>query len=325
MARRTTKNTTGIARIEGVRANDAWVGFVCVNCGQLTTICIGEHLLTPEQAFSDCRWSCSHCQFVHAKDSSLPAWENWSDEALAAGSLPSQRFWQGFFRIHAENPAAYWKRCNVCGHVLPFSAFSKHTGWGPLEKQMECRSCKGAINAVLNPLRTKEQMHESAARRRAAQLLMDGQDERLSFEDLFKRFNGRCFKTKQPLDIKKRGSWQIDHILPATYLYPLTRENACLLSSEANQAKKSAWPGKYYSASELVELARLTGADLELLSHKEPVVNTKIDVDACVSRYLKVRERSNLTKRVKELKDLLEDYGLVSRLSKSNRKLLGYE
>jgi len=324
MARRSATNTTGIARTEGVRAHDAWVGFVCVCCGQLTTISIGERLLTPELALADCRWSCAHCQFVHAKDRHLPEWANWPEESRAAGSLPTHRFWQGFFRIHTENPAAYWKQCNVCGQVLPFAAFSKHRGWGPLEKQMECRSCKGAINAMLNPLRTKEQMHESAARRRVAQLLLKGENERLSFDDLFDRFGSRCFKTKQPLDINARHTWQIDHILPATYLYPLTKENACLLSAEANQAKKASWPSQHYTAGQLVELARITGTDLELLSRKEPVVNPDIDVDACVSRYLRVREGSNLAKRVQELKDLLEDFDLLASLSKANRKLLGY-
>ena len=60
---------------------------------------------------------------------------------------------------------AYWKQCNTCGRILPGRAFSGHAGWGPLEKQMECRSCKAVINTNLNPKRTKEQLHESSARR----------------------------------------------------------------------------------------------------------------------------------------------------------------
>jgi len=44
----------------------------------------------------------------------------------------------------------------------------------------------------------------------------------------------------------------------------------------------------------------------------------------CVKRYLQVREHSNLKKRIKELKKLLEDYTLIDNLSVENKKLLGY-
>ena len=100
---------------------------------------------------------------------------------------------------------------------MPFAAFSKHSGWGPLERQMECRSCKGAINAVLNPKRTKEQLHEASVSRRIADLLLEGENETINIVDLFKRFGSRCFKTKQRLDIKKRDTWAIDHILPSRW------------------------------------------------------------------------------------------------------------
>lgn len=189
---------------------------------------------------------------------------------------------------------------------------------------MECRSCKGSINAQLNPLRTKEQLHEGAKRRRAAELLLEGQDEPIDFEDLFRRFDGKCFKTGKSLDIKKRKTWDIDHILPSAYLYPLSVQNAALLSSEANQAKRDKWPSQFYTNQELVNLSRLTGADLALLASKEPVLNSKIDVNACVLRGLTVREHSDLGKRVKALKWLLEKYDLTSKLTSKNKKMLGF-
>jgi len=324
MARRGAKNSTGIARLENLQAHDAWAGFVCVRCGLLNTVRIGQKLLAPDDALESCRWSCGKCGFEHGKDSALPDWDNWPGEATAAGSAPAMRFWQGFFRIHTENPSSYWKQCNTCGRVLPFQAFSRHAGWGPLERQMECRSCKGAINAVLNPLRTKEQMQESASRRRVSELLLKGENERMDFADLFKRFGGKCFKTGQKLDIHARETWELDHILPSTWLYPMTKANACLLSKEANQNKKAAWPSHFYTNNELIELARITGADLSLLASREPVVNPEIDVDACVTRYLKVREGGNLQKRVKELRDLLDSRGLSAGLSAANKRLLGH-
>ena len=51
------------------------------------------------------------------------------------------------------------------------------------------RSCKGAINAKLNPLRTKQQLHESAVGRRIAELFAQEEDEKISIEKLFERFN----------------------------------------------------------------------------------------------------------------------------------------
>ena len=323
MARRSAKNTTNISRLVVKGAHDAWVGFLCVKCGGLNTIHLGGTILAGDAAYESCVWKCAHCRFLHGKDRPLPGWKNWPTEARAEKSVPANRFWQGFFRIHTENPAAYWKQCNVCGRVLPFSAFSHHKGWGPLEKQMECRACKGAINAVLNPLRTKEQLHESAVRRRVSELLLKGENQRLSHQEIFERFGGKCFKTGVPLDINARDTWQIDHILPSVYLYPLTSENACLLSKDANQNKKAIWPSKFYTGPQLNNLARITGASIELLSSPDPVVNANIDVNACVSRYLNVRHNTRLDKRVAELKQIIVELGLFPRLSAANRKLLG--
>jgi CRISPR/Cas system Type II protein with McrA/HNH and RuvC-like nuclease domain len=190
---------------------------------------------------------------------------------------------------------------------------------------MECRSCKGAINAVLNPKRTKEQLHESAVRRRIADLFLEEENESIDFQDLFDRFDSRCFKTKEPLDINQRETWAIDHILPSKYLYPLKRENAALLSRNANENKRDKWPSKFYTNSELIELARISGANIDLISNKLPIMNHNIDVNRGVERYLQVREKSDLPKRIKEIKKILLVYELVDNLSLENKKLLGFE
>jgi len=208
---------------------------------------------------------------------------------------------------------------------LPFSAFSKHSGWGPLQRQMECRSCKGAINAVLNPKRTKEQLHESSVRRRIADLFLEGENQQIDIVELFEKFGNKCFKTKKPLDIKKRRTWAIDHILPSKWLYPLSKENTALLSKEANNSKGEKWPSQFYTNNELIELAKITGADLGLISSKVPVMNNNIDVNKCVERYLRVREKSNLRKRISELKKIIKNYGLIDRLTLGNKKILGFK
>jgi hypothetical protein len=261
---------------------------------------------------------------VHENGARLP-FQNWPRKAVRQASPATARFWQAFFRSATERPASYWKQCNVCGRVLPFSAFSRHKGWGPLERQMECRSCKGAINAILNPKRTKEQLHEGAVRRRAADLLLEGQNQRIVFEDLFRRFGSRCFKSGQGLDIRDRSCWRVDHILPSRYLYPLTPRNAALLSKEANESKRDQWPSQFYTNSELKRLAKITGADLALLSSPTPVLNPHIDVNACVERALQVRERSDLHKRILKLRQFLLRVGLADRITNQNRKILGLE
>lgn len=333
MARRTTVNKTNIPRIPGIRVHDAWVHFVCVRCDADNVVHIGDKLLTPLDAYTTQSWKCKACGFVHGKDAPLPArglkdkqrpFSRWKAAVISEGSLTTERFWNAFFTAATEAPESYWKQCGTCGRILPFRDFSRHVGWGPLEKQMECRACKAVINTNLNPKRTKEQLHESSARRRTADLLLNGVNERIDQQDLFKRFGGKCFKTGKKLDIKDRKSWAIDHILPSRWLYPLTKENAALLSTEANGNKNDRWPSEFYSNEELKRLATITGANLELIASKTPVVNTNIDVNACVTRMLTVRSATDLTKRIKELKKLLEDYELVDLLSVKNKRMLGY-
>ena len=60
-------------------------------------------------------------------------------------------------------------------------------------------------------------------------------------------------------------------------------------------------------------------------TRKEPVVNPNIDVNACVSRFLSVRERSNLHKRIEELKKLLTDNNLINHLTVENKRFLGIQ
>lgn len=322
MTRRKTVNKTGLPRIEGIPIHDAWVGFICLSCKELNNINIGTELLDPKSA-DELEWKCKKCGYLHSKDSDLP-FEHWREEDRLAESLTAQRFWKAFFNNATENPESYWKQCNACGRLLPFNAFSKHSEWGALERQMECRSCKAAINALLNPKRTKQQLHESAVRRRVAELLVEQENEFINIEELFERFDSKCFKSGVKLDISKRETWDIDHIIPSKWLYPLSKSNAALLSKAANNNKRDKWPSEYYTNNELLRLAKITGADLSLISSKEPVINTNIDVNKCVERYLQVRERSHLPKRIEELKKIITDYKLINSLNNENKSLLGF-
>ena len=326
MARRQTVNKTGIERLGTVDSSEVFVMYTCVNCGEVNIESVGNRLLAPNEAYENSRWECAHCKYVHSKDSDLPEhWEKtWNPDYLLADSEQCQAFWKAFFRASTLKPEVYWKACNVCGRLLPYSAFDRHARWGALEKQLECKSCKAAINATLNPRRTSEQLREGSLRRRLGDLFAPT-DTKIDVEDLFQRFDGKCFLTGTPLDINDTQSWHIDHILPSKYFYPLTRENACLLSAKANGNKRDKWPSQFYTDKQLVELAKITGAPLELLLSPEPVLNTDIDVNKAFERWTDVRDRSDLVKRLKEFKKVIVDNNLVEFLSENNRKALGLD
>ena len=322
MTRRQTKNITGIVRLPGIPYHDAWVCFICINCREVNTLKIGDKLLSPTNAYQNAKWECLHCGFVHSRNSDLPFTSLPPDKTLS-GTVTAQRFWQAFFSVSTEHAESYWKQCNVCGRILPFSSFSKHSNWGPLQRQMECRACKAAINSILNPKRTNQQLFESSINRRLGDMLLSGDNEYISIDELFVIFNNKCFKCKKPLDKRKRNTLAIDHILPSKYLYPLTYPNAALLCKQCNDNKRDRWPSDFYTNNELIDLARLTGANLHLLSSHKPIINTSIDVDACITRVLSVRERSNLRKHLTELKRMIVQYGLATKISDKNRKILG--
>lgn len=327
MTRRKTTNRNGISRIKITGSfQAAYCHYTCLNCGKNNYVNIGLKLLNPKDAFENCMWTCDYCGFIHSQESPLPSsWDNWQRDYLESDSPTAIGFWRAFFRQATLKPEYYWKKCNVCGRILPSSEFDRHVGWGPLEKQMECRCCKGAINSIGNPRRTTEQLREGSIRRRIADMFVETENEKINVEALFKRFGSKCFKTGKPLDIKATGTWHIDHIMPSKYLWPLTTRNAALLSNEANENKNALWPSQFYTPQQLVELSKITGADLELLSSKEPVINHNINVNRGVDRYLNVRNSNDsLPRRVAEVRKVLETYGLVGQLDDLHKDILGY-
>ena len=335
MARRKIVNSSDIKTRPGVQQNDLWIMFVCLNCGEVNVIDIGEKLLTPEQAYKSQKWECRKCHYIHSKDSDLPEnWQKfWDSQLLSGMSLTAQRFWQAFFRNATDDPEHYWKQCKICGRVLPATDFAKHSGptsqWSELHKQRECKACKAAINAMLNKKRTSEQLREASAKRRLGDLLartgIDEDDSKLDIAEIFRRFDSKCFKTGKPLDINDRQSWHIDHILPSRYWYPLTMDNACLLSSDANESKNDTWPSQFYTPQELVRLSEITGAPLKLLTSPEPVYNTDVDANLMVDKYLDIRNTTDLSKRVNELRKMIESNGLIDKLTEKNKHRLGFQ
>lgn len=327
MARRKSSNITGIRHLSDVPNDDIWIAYTCLECNEVNYENIGKHIVTAEYAYNNFEWKCKKCEYIHSKNSDIPKrFDNWDDALRKYDSLTCQRFWQSFFRLSTANPENYWKQCTTCGRVLPSTFFAKHTKWSELEKQQECKSCKAAINAIGNPKRTKEQLREGTTRRRLGDLMNPDLDYKpySDIKDIFKRFGGKCFMTGENLDINNTAEWAIDHILPATYFYPLTKENAALLSAKANGDKRAKWPSEVYNNSQLLELSRITGADINLLSSPTPILNTNIDVNLAVERYIgKSRSGAKLHKKAAEIVKVLKSCNLIDKLSEDNKKMLG--
>ena len=334
MARRSTVNKTGFVNKEGINPKEAWVCFPCIKCGNMVQVCIGLELPTLDEAMDKFVWKCPNCGYEHSALSDIPdSMDNFPKEWRSSDNPHCQGFWTAFFRMATKDVFAYWKYCSKCGRLLPVSSFDLHNDrpgsstWKPLNRQAECKACKAAINANLNKERTKEQLFESSLNRRLGDLLSTtSSEEKINPKEVFELFGGRCFKTKVKLDYNDRKSWHIDHILPSKYFWPLTKSNAALLSSEANEAKSGKWPSEFYTDKELVELSKITGANLAVISSKTPLYNAEIDVNKATDKLFgNVREKSHIEKLIKGFRKILIQNNWVDLLTPKNQKMLGLE
>lgn len=146
--------------------------------------------------------------------------------------------------------------------------------------QLECRFCKKfEVNAAHNPQRTAGQMKEDAARRRHFELLLEylyGGSPQLRYKnetgrdlasDIYRRFDGRCFKCGTALADER--SMHLDHTRPLALLWPLDG-TATALCSTHNSDKRDRPPVEYYSEDELSRLSILTGVSLRELQDPSP-------------------------------------------------------
>jgi hypothetical protein len=179
----------------------------------------------------------------------------------------------------------------VAEHRRPCS----HTGFGKLKNadepevaplhlhygfQLECRFCKKfEVNAAHNPQRSAAQMKEDGARRRAFELLLAElyksspqlryrhKTGRELADDVYARFNGRCFKCGYSFKSKK--DMHLDHTRPLALLWPLD-EFATALCKDHNSEKRDRFPSDYYSEDDLQGLSKVTGITLRELQVPSP-------------------------------------------------------
>ena len=190
--------------------------------------------------------------------------------------------------------ATEFKYCIVCCTLKPLCLFDRHAARKSL-RQGECRLCKAVYNRLKNPTRTTDQHREAAQKRRLYMELTGA--VKIDSQTIYQRFSYRCFKCGQDLshDIQAQSaprSGNLDHTLPAKFLWPLTNDNATLLCQRHNAEKAEQWPSSFYTTQELKRLVTLTGipyATLTAAPHYNPAALHKLHdagfVDGLLTKY----------------------------------------
>lgn len=199
---------------------------------------------------------------------------------------------QGSFTVLHDDyvqEAQEYKYCVLCSTLKPLSLFDRHHR-RKSGHQSECRLCKAVYNSIKNQTRLTDQHREAAQKRRMYLDLSGG--EKIDSNEIHRRFKYQCFKCKRDLREVEAKERPLDHTLPASFLWPLTSENATLLCREHNGEKSGKWPSEYYSDSELKELAVLTGIPYETLAgppHYNPEaierLQNPVHVDQLLGKY----------------------------------------
>jgi hypothetical protein len=98
--------------------------------------------------------------------------------------------------------------------------------------------------------------------------LVSGEAGKIDSRAVFERFGGKCFNCGKPLIYRATGvrNYDLDHTLPAKYLWPVSTGNATLLCNDCNNAKHDKWPSEFYTPEQLKALARLTSIEYDVLS-----------------------------------------------------------
>ena len=164
--------------------------------------------------------------------------------------------------------AEEFKYCIICYALKPLALFDRHSS-RKSKRQGECRLCKSVYNELKNPTRTTDQHREAAQKRRLYMELTGG--DKIDSKEIYKRFGYKCFKCGEDLSQDIQGKsvqhgGNLDHTLPAKFLWPLTNHNATLLCHRHNGEKAEKWPSKFYSAQELKRLVTLTGIPYDTMA-----------------------------------------------------------
>jgi endogenous inhibitor of DNA gyrase (YacG/DUF329 family) len=211
---------------------------------------------------------CPVCGFMH-KSGEETKFYDYTLKNINTGSTIET---DAFLILHDDyiNEAEEYKYCIICNTLKPLEFFHLHSS-RKSGRQGECDLCKTIYNSIKNQTRITEQ-HREAAQKRRLYIELSGIGK-IDSKEILKRFEYKCFKCGKNLkDVKDEKERPFDHTLPASYLWPLTTENATLLCKDHNGEKTGKWPSEYYSQMELRQLSVMTGYDYDLLAGP-PIIN----------------------------------------------------
>jgi hypothetical protein len=257
------RNFTRPAHVEG-KGDVLYRGFQCLNSTCTNFIVVEDAAIT-----DDFEIICPACNFRHAAGESTRIYDFDLRDKRDNSIIES-----GLFEIvhddHVEEAKGY-KYCVICAALKPIELFDKHAG-RKTGRQSECNLCKQIYNSIKNQTRLADQHREASQKRRLYTELSS--TPRIDIGAIYEKFDSKCFKCSADLSsdrekgkVELRGN--LDHTLPAKFLWPLSSDNATLLCKEHNSEKAEKWPGEYYADAELRRLAPLVGIDYNVLKGKQ--------------------------------------------------------
>ncbi len=280
----TKVDKTNQIRAEHVRGmgDVVFKGFQCLN-----SECLEFIFIRKDEIADDFEIICPSCEIIMRSGDETQFYEYKLKDRRDNSIIE-----EGMFTILHDDyieEAQEYKYCIICNTMKPLHSFHRHSA-RKSGRQGECRLCKEIYNDIKNKTRTTDQ-HREAAQKRRMYLDLSG-SAKINSEEIYKRFNYRCFKCEKDLRKVTAKERPLDHTLPVVFLWPLTTENATLLCREHNSEKSGKWPSAYYSDNELRQLAVLTGVQYDTLAgqpHYNPKaiehLKTSEQVDQLLTKY----------------------------------------
>jgi hypothetical protein len=228
-------------------------------------------------------------------------------------------------------------------NLLPINEFTINRGnnqYHRMDKdgypyQPYCKESKKEYqNGPGNKLRSSQQLFEGSlgSRTRGLTTALYLNDNKPSIDEIFKKFNGKCFATDKVLDINDRSSFEIDHFMPASGYHPLNSNTAVLLSPEANQRKKDHHPYKFYGPEKFKKLCELLDYDVDNIKDVNYILNDEVlfnfnkNFEKIMGEWYKInRDKISFKKYLIKEKNRIKKLDIYERHSLLLKKIEKYE
>ncbi|WP_461330036.1 hypothetical protein [Bradyrhizobium diazoefficiens] len=235
-------------------------GFQCLNPECTNFIFIEDSEIT-----DDFEIKCERCKFKHVAGETKSIFKYELKDERDQGATET-----GDFEILVDDyigEAKGYKYCILCCGLKPIELFDKHSA-RKTGRQGECNLCKQVYNSIKNKTRLTEQHREASQKRRLYTELSSS--SRIDLGKIYEKFDSKCFKCGCNLSSDRDGGkaallGNLDHTLPAKFLWPLTTDNATLLCKNHNGQKSERWPGEFYGDRDLRRLSPIVGIDYRVL------------------------------------------------------------